>query len=208
MDELVFSALMCSKVCHDLISPVGALANGLEVLEEDDDEEMKAHAMALINSSAQTASAKLQFARMAYGSAGGLGAQIDIQEAGKVAKNLYEDDRRKVNWDLPAQTADKDLVKLMLNLLHIACEAIPRGGEVEIRMIEVEGAKVLEVKAAGPRARYSDEVREAVEGRLEESELTARSIQPSLTGLLARKVGSGVVPTISEDVVLLSVNLA
>ena len=85
ISDLEFSALLSSKICHDIISPVGAIANGLEILDEESDEDMKAHAMGLVKKSATTASAKLQFARLAFGAAGSAGAEIDLNEAEKVA---------------------------------------------------------------------------------------------------------------------------
>ena len=80
-EALDLAALLCSRVCHDLISPVGAVVNGLEVLEDDNDEETKAFAMNLIKRSAQQASARLQFCRLAFGAAGSVGAMIDLGEA-------------------------------------------------------------------------------------------------------------------------------
>ena len=82
---LDLAALLCSRVCHDLISPVGAIVNGLEVMEEDKDEETKVFALDLIKKSAKQASAKLQFCRLAFGAAGSAGAQIDLGDAEKVA---------------------------------------------------------------------------------------------------------------------------
>ena len=78
---LDLAALLCSRVCHDLISPVGAIVNGLEVLDEDKDEETKTFALDLIKKSALAASAKLQFCRLAFGAAGSAGAQIELGDA-------------------------------------------------------------------------------------------------------------------------------
>src|ERR1700687_3797740 len=97
---LDLAALLCSRVCHDLISPVGAIVNGLEVLDEDKDEETKVFALDLIKKSAHQASAKLQFCRIAFGAAGSAGAQIDLGDAEKVARGLLEDEKTKVSWNL------------------------------------------------------------------------------------------------------------
>ncbi len=83
LESLDLAALLCSRVCHDLISPVGAIVNGLEVLEEENDEETKTFALDLIKRSARTASAKLQFCRLAFGAAGSAGVQIDVGDAEK-----------------------------------------------------------------------------------------------------------------------------
>src|ERR671911_2802702 len=84
LDSLDLAALLCSRVCHDVISPVGAIVNGLEVLEDEKDETMKKHALDLIKKSATQASARLQFSRLAFGAAGSAGAQLDPGDAGKV----------------------------------------------------------------------------------------------------------------------------
>src|ERR1700757_3878253 len=124
---LDLAALVCSRVCHDLISPVGAIVNGLEVLEEDKDEETKVFALDLIKKSAETASAKLQFCRIAFGAAGSAGAQIDLGDAEKVARGLLADDKTTIVWNLPRELLPKNRAKLLLNMLLIAVGTIPRG---------------------------------------------------------------------------------
>src|SRR6201982_1533353 len=91
LEALDLAALLCSRVCHDLISPVGAVVNGLEVLEEGKDEETRTFAMDLIKKSSQTASARLQFCRLAFGAAGSAGAAIDLGDAQGVARGFLED---------------------------------------------------------------------------------------------------------------------
>src|SRR6202044_209464 len=100
---LDLAALLCSRVCHDLISPVGAIVNGLEVMDEDKDEETKVFALDLIKKSAKQASAKLQFCRLAFGAAGSAGAQIDVGDAEKGARGLLGDDKTTIVWNLPPE---------------------------------------------------------------------------------------------------------
>ncbi len=102
--------------------------NGLEVMEESKDEEMKTFAMDLIKKSSKTASAKLQFCRIAFGAAGSAGAQIDTGDAEKVARGMLEDDKTKLDWQVPRVLSPKNRVKLLLNMLLVAGQAIPRGG--------------------------------------------------------------------------------
>src|SRR6516162_9156126 len=116
---LDLAALLCSRVCHDLISPVGAIVNGIEVMEEDKNEETKAFALELIKKSAIQASAKLQFCRLAFGAAGSAGAQID-------------DGKTTMAWNLPRALLAKNRVKLLLNMVLIANGSIPRGGTLTI----------------------------------------------------------------------------
>ena len=131
-NPLDLAALLCSRVCHDLISPVGAIVNGLEVLEDDNDEETKTFALDLIKKSATTASARLQFCRIAFGAAGSAGAQIDLGDAETVARGLIEDDKTKLTWNLPRVLLPKNRVKLLLNMLLIAGQTIPRGGTLTV----------------------------------------------------------------------------
>src|SRR6202163_2137183 len=128
LESLDLAALLCSRVCHDLISPVGAIMNGLEVMEDDNDEETKTFALDLIKKSARTASAKLQFCRLAFGAAGSAGAQIDTGDAEKTARGMLEDEKLKMVWNLPRELLPKNQVKLLLNMVLIGAGTIPRGG--------------------------------------------------------------------------------
>src|SRR5437588_3274803 len=101
LEALDLAALLCSRVCHDLISPVGAVVNGIEVMEDDADEQTKTFALDLIRKSAATASARLQFCRLAFGAAGSAGASIDTGDAEAVARGMMEDDKVKITWSLP-----------------------------------------------------------------------------------------------------------
>ena len=137
LDPLDLAALLCSRVCHDVISPVGAIINGLEVLDEEKDAEMRGYAMDLIKKSAEQASARLQFCRLAFGAAGSAGASIDTGDAEKVARGLFGGERTQLEWNVPHLLMPKNKVKLILNLCLIAAAAIPRGrhhrGHVERR---------------------------------------------------------------------------
>ena len=108
LEALDLAALLCSRVCHDLISPVGAIVNGLEVMEEDKSEETKAFALDLIKSSVKKASARLQFCRLAFGAAGSAGAQIDLGDAEAVSRGFLEDNKTKLNWEVAARIAAKE----------------------------------------------------------------------------------------------------
>src|SRR3984893_10671340 len=124
LDALDLAALLCSRVCHDLISPAGAIVNGLEVLEEASDEETRTFALELIKKSARMASARLQFCRIAFGAAGSASAQIDLGDAESVARGFIEDDKVKLAWHLPRALMPKNQVKLLLNMLLVATQSI------------------------------------------------------------------------------------
>src|SRR6201991_1634343 len=125
-DALELAALLCSPVCHDLISPVGAIVNGLEVLDDDPKPEDREFALDLIRKSAKTASARLQFCRLAFGAAGSSGAQIDLGDAQNMARGHIEDGKCTIAWNLPRLLLPKNRVKLLLNMMVMAQRPIPR----------------------------------------------------------------------------------
>ena len=189
IDALDLAALLCSRVCHDLISPVGAIVNGLEVLEEDKDEETKEFALDLIKKSAATASAKLQFCRIAFGAAGSAGAQIDTGDAEKIARGFLEDDKTKLTWNLPRVLLAKNRVKLLLNMLLIAGQAIPRGGS--LRSIRLVRARRWASRSAppAPMPKFRPRCRLCWPARPAPRALDAHRIQPFYAGLLAQACG-------------------
>ena len=186
---LDLAALLCSRVCHDLISPVGAIVNGIEVLDEGKDEETKTFALDLIRKSATQASAKLQFCRLAFGAAGSAGAQIDLGDAEKTARGLLEDGKTTLIWNLPRELMPKNRVKLLMNMLMLAAAAIPRGGSLTAEPIAGgEGGRPgFAVKASGLNARLPAASAELVSGS--SGPVDAHAIQPLYAGILARDCG-------------------
>ncbi|MET0671461.1 MAG: histidine phosphotransferase ChpT [Xanthobacteraceae bacterium] len=190
LEGLDLAALLCSRVCHDLISPVGAIMNGLEVMEEDkNDTETQTFAMDLIKKSARTASAKLQFCRLAFGAAGSAGAQIDSGDAEKVTRGLIEDGKTSITWNLPRVLMPKNRVKLLLNMVFIAAQTIPRGGMISIDPIGEGEAMSFKVKASGTNAKLPQAVPALLKGEAGDHAVDAHAIQPFYTGLLARNCG-------------------
>jgi histidine phosphotransferase ChpT len=186
---LDLAALLCSRVCHDLISPVGAIVNGLEVLEEDKDEETRQFALDLIKKSAGTASAKLQFCRIAFGAAGSAGAQIDLGNAEKISRGFMEDDKTRITWNLPRLLLAKNRVKLLLNMLLIAGQVIPRGGQITVDPLGEGDTLGFRITVTGTNAKIPAAIPPllAAEGGIEG--VDAHKIQPFYAGLLARDCG-------------------
>jgi histidine phosphotransferase ChpT len=190
LDALDLAALLCSRVCHDLISPTGAIVNGLEVLEEkESDEETKTFALDLIKKSAKTASARLQFCRLAFGAAGSAGAQIDLGDAQTMGRAFIEDDKTKLTWKLPRLLLPKNRVKLLLNLLIIAGQTIPRGGMLTVEPIGEGESMGFRIAASGLNARIPQAVPALLAGTSESGSIDAHAIQPFYAGLLARACG-------------------
>jgi len=186
---LDLAALLCSRVCHDVISPVGAIVNGIEVLEDDAAADMREVALDLIAKSARQASARLQFTRLAFGAAGSAGAQLDLGDAEQVVRGMIEDDRTKVEWLLPREFQPKNKVKLLLNLMLLSTTTVPRGGVIRVAPLGIGEAMGFELAASGTLARIPKGVEELLAGVAPSGGLDAHVVQPYYAGLLARECG-------------------
>jgi histidine phosphotransferase ChpT len=203
LQALDLAALLCSRVCHDLISPIGAIVNGLEVLAEDKDPTTQQFALELIKKSSGTASAKLQFCRIAFGAAGSAGAQIDSGDAETISRGFFEDDKTKLAWNLPRAILPKNRIKLLLNMLLIAGQAIPRGGTLTVDGIGSGETTGFSIRAAGTNAKVAAAVPRLVAGDGGEDGVDAHRIQPFYTGLLARDCGMTVNISPDTDAIVL-----
>ncbi len=192
LDALDLAALLCSRVCHDIISPVGAIINGLEVLDEDNSEDMRDFAFGLIRRSAEQGSAKLQFARLAFGAAGSAGAEIDLADAEKVARGYMAGEKADLTWQAPQVLMPKNLVKLLLNLILLANTAIPRGGTIAAEVDGDGDEPRFTVRSSGPNARIPAAFDRLVPGYLDDVTVDAQSVQGYYTGALARASGMAI----------------
>jgi histidine phosphotransferase ChpT len=180
------AALLCSRVCHDVISPVGAINNGLELLDEGGAD---VEAMDLIRTSALNASVRLKFARLAFGASGSVGASIDTGEAERAARDFAVAEKKtEITWTGPRAIVAKNRVKLLLNLFLVAYGAIPRGGSIDVSLENPESDAVFKLVAKGRMLRVPPRFMELLSGTPEES-VDAHSIQPYYTVLLADEAG-------------------
>lgn len=202
LDSLDLAALVASRVCHDVISPVSAMINGLEVLDENaDDPEMREHAMELVRTSAQSASARLQFCRLAFGAAGSIGAVIDTGDAERVARGLFENDRTKLEWDAPRLLLAKNKVKVILNLCLIANGCIFRGGTVVVKVTGDDANFGYSVEARGANAKMPSSVPLLLGGTPENDMVDGNSIQPFYTGVVARACQLSLNVVVEQDLI-------
>jgi histidine phosphotransferase ChpT len=185
-DALELAALLCSRVCHDLISPVGAIVNGLEVLDDNPKPEDRDFALELIRKSAKTASARLQFCRLAFGAAGSAGAQIDLGDALTMARGHIEDGKTSITWNLPRLLLPKNRVKLLLNMLIIAQQTIPRGGMLVVDPVGEGETMSFRVTATGLNARLPQNIVDLLNST---GGVDAHAVQPYYTRLLAEACG-------------------
>jgi histidine phosphotransferase ChpT len=202
-DALELAALLCSRVCHDLISPVGAIVNGLEVLDDNPKPEDREFALDLIRKSAKTASARLQFCRLAFGAAGSAGAQIDPGDAQTMARGHLEDAKTKITWNLPRVLMAKNRVKLLLNMMVIAQQTIPRGGMLTVDPVGEGDSIGFRVTAAGLNARLPQNIADMLSST-EAHSVDAHAVQPYYTKLLAQACGLSVALAPEGDAVVVT----
>lgn len=181
--DLELAALISSKICHDVINPVGAINNGLDILNEDDNADAQRYALEMIRNVTMQASARLQFARLAFGAAGSAGAMIDLNMASQVSKGFVGQAKHKLTWKGPAGFMAKDKVKLLLNLVAAAMTALPRGGEIEASISETLEAPVFTVRCKGTGARPPQYLTDFITGN--PPPLDSMTIQAYYTARLA-----------------------
>lgn len=185
------AAMLCSRVCHDLINPIGAIGNGLEVLTDPNQAEMAEGARDLIASAAKQSRAKLEFARLAYGASSTSGTDIDTRECERVARIQFEIEKADLEWNVPLILLPKHKAKLFMNMLLIAASSVPRGGLVKASITGAAGEEKFEfTSTSDPTKRQKTLIPSGAPGLLsgipEEGFVDARGIQPFYTGLLAR----------------------
>lgn len=186
------AALMCSRLCHDMLSPVGALANGLELLADEQDPEMRARCVELLEQSAKISTDKLKFFRLAFGAAGGFGDAVPVEEAQSVIDALVSDAKRiDVNWAIDSANLPKPAVKVMLNLAHIALDALIRGGKLDIGAELHDGNYEIVVRATGDRIAFDETIGRALQGELAPGELSSRTAAAHMIATLAAELGGG-----------------
>ena len=194
------AALLCSRLCHDLLSPVGALSNGLELLADEKDPEMRQRCFELLEQSARISTDKLKFFRLAYGAAGGFGDEVPAQEPKDLIDALVRaNERIELQWAVAEANLPKPAVKVLLNLAAIAIDALIRGGTLAVGAERRDGATEIAVRAAGPRVAFDANIGKALEGSLADSELSGRTAPAHMIRLLAEELGGGVQYALSGE---------
>lgn len=198
------AAMLCSRLCHDMLSPVGALANGLELLAEEQDPEMRARCMELLEQSARISTDKLKFFRLAFGAAGGFGEAIPIDEAKAVIEALAADNKRvEINWAIADPSLPKPAIKVLLNLAQIGLDALVRGGTLDIGAERRDGAVEIVARARGDRIAFDETIGRALQGDLAESEITSRTAAAHMIAVVAEEMEGGLQYKLSDGVLVL-----
>lgn len=190
------AALLASRLCHDIISPVGAIQSGLELLDEMPGDP---ESMALIRNSTKSAVAKLQFARLAYGSSGSTAAQIDLGDARSVAEGFMSFERAELGWSGERAYVPKNVAKLILNLVVVANASVPRGKSVQVAIEALQPRLRVVVTAKGTPLRVPARFRALLSDEPQDEPIDAHGVQPYYTLLLAKEAGAGIVLEQRDD---------
>lgn len=207
--SLDLASLLCSRLCHDMLSPVGALSNGLELLADENDPEMRKRCFELLEQSARISTEKLKFFRLAFGAAGGFGERIPVSEARVLIEALVANNARiKVNWSMGSEELPKSAIKTLLNFALMGIEALPRGGTLdlaaELRTEQIgDGTAELVVRAAGPRIAFDRDIGRALEGSMPEADLSSRTAPAAMLHAMAEDIGGHLQYMLEEDALVL-----
>lgn len=208
MDPVDLASLLCSRLCHDLMSPVGALNNGLELLADEQDSEMREKCLELLGESARASANKLKFFRLAFGAAGGFGESIDTRDANLALAGLFGPERRiELGWMVADSKLPKGAVKLLLNLALIAGDALVRGGRLDVGAESRDGEIEMVIRGEGPRILLDPTFRETLIGKASEV-VEPRAAGAFLAHSLIEQAGGSIqLSGPAEEVLLIGVTL-
>jgi histidine phosphotransferase ChpT len=204
MKSYEFASLLCSRLCHDLLSPVGALNNGIELLADEHDPEMRARCLDLLGESARASANKLKFFRLAFGAAGGFADEVDTREARVAIEGLFGGEGRiQLGWMVDDPTMSKSALKILLNLVLIAGDALVRGGRLDVGAEKHAGGLDIVIRAEGSRIVLDPELKSVVIGESSEDNIAPRAAAAWLVHCLVQEGGGQVQVMDSEEGMLL-----
>jgi len=193
MNAVDLASLLCSRLCHDLMSPVGALNNGIELMADEHDPEMREKCLELLGESARASANKLKFFRLAFGAAGGFGEAIDTREAHAALEGIFGPERRiELGWLVEGDKLPKGAVKLLLNLGMLAGDALVRGGRLDIGAETSDQAVELVIRAEGPRILLDPVLRETLATGVADGTVEARAAGAWLAHSLIAEAGGSI----------------
>ena len=191
--SLDLAALLCSRLCHDMLSPVGALNNGLELLADETDPTMRQRCLDLLEQSARTSADKLKFFRLAYGAAGGFGEAVPVAEAQELLQSLTAaDERLTLEWGVTEANLAKPAIKVLLNLAAMGLDALVRGGTLSVGAERGSHGTEIAIRAAGPKVAFDANIGRALNGELAAEELSGRTAPAHMIRLIVERDGGNV----------------
>ena len=178
------ASLISSRICHDLISPIGALNTAIEVLDDTSSEEMHEDALRLIKLAASQASAKLSYLRIALGSNSTSKGVMNLEKLKFLTENMFNTDKHRFYWAASELKWEKNILRIRLNILILATQSVPRGGQIAIEIEEKSKQINLVISATGIKSKLDKQTEDALKGNMDSEELDGRIIQPFFTGML------------------------
>ena len=194
MNAVDLASLLCSRLCHDLMSPVGALNNGIELMADEQDPEMRDRCVELLADSAKATANKLKFFRLAFGAGGGFGDLIDANEARVALEGIFGAERRiELGWMVADDKLSKGAMKLLLNLALIVGDALVRGGRLDIGAETTGDGLEIAIRGEGPRVMLDAGLREMlVNGAPSDGQIEPRAAGAWLAKALAQEAGGSI----------------
>jgi histidine phosphotransferase ChpT len=209
MDAVDLASLLCSRLCHDLMSPVGALNNGIELLADETDPDMREKCLELLAESARASANKLKFFRLAFGAGGGFGNEVDTREAEAALEGLFGPERRiELGWMVSGDKLPKGAVKLLLNLALLAGDALVRGGRLDVGA-ESNGDEIeLVIRGEGPRILLDPALRQTLAAGSSDGTVEPRAAGAWLAHSLAAEAGGTIqLSDPSSDVLMIGATI-
>ncbi|WP_232332767.1 histidine phosphotransferase family protein [Novosphingobium aquimarinum] len=202
--SLELASLLCSRLCHDMLSPVGALSNGLELLADEKDPDMRRRCFELLEQSARVSADKLKFFRLAFGAAGGFGDLVPVTEARLLVDALVADNERlTINWALGSSSLPKPAIKTLLNFALIGIDALPRGGTLDLAAEQRDHASEIVVRASGPKIAFDADIGRAISGKLDRADLSSRTAPAAMLHELATVLEGELQFALADDALVL-----
>jgi len=178
------ASLISSRICHDLISPIGALNTAIEVLDDTESKEMHEDALKLIKLAASEASAKLSYLRIALGTNSTSKGVMNLDKLKLITENMFNTEKFSFTWDMSEIKLEKSIARILLNILMLAIQSIPRGGKVTIKIEEKYDKLKLVTSANGIKSRLDKQTEDAFKGTIPSEEIDGRVIQSYFTRIL------------------------
>ena len=201
--DLKLAEMLASRLCHDLVNPIGAVANGVELMSEFCDT-MQKDALDLVASSADSAMKRVVFFRVAYGFAGHDEGQSILEVRG-LAEGFLAGGKVALAWPPGPDDATLGLprsgLKLLLALVALGAETLPRSGSLAVTVESPTGARVV-ATGTGARIEASSEAILAAfkAGKTPALEaLEAKSVGAAYAARLAREIGADLAVEAAKD---------
>lgn len=194
------AALLCSRVCHDIAGPTSAMGAAISVLDDEGAADMHGDAIDLLRTGAVSIRNKLEYARVCFGAGGSRGGEMTLQEIKAVAEPMFSEARPDLVFKTETVSLDKSAARVLLNLIWMGVETLPRGGTVSVEAsASSDGGARLRVVASGPRIRLEPAYAAALSGERPEDGYDGRSIQAYYAGLIAREAGGRAAASATEE---------